>query len=137
VLHAVSTLGVDVNGAHLVDASGLAAGSALPPTLLVRLLKLMVDGSHPALTEVATQLPIAGLTGTLFDRFTQSDARGLVRAKTGSLPNVTSLAGTVITADGRQLLFAVLADKTGAVGQDPPRRALDTFVSGLAACGCR
>ncbi|OZB47827.1 MAG: D-alanyl-D-alanine carboxypeptidase/D-alanyl-D-alanine-endopeptidase [Cellulomonas sp. 14-74-6] len=137
VLRAVSTLGVDVNGAHLTDASGLASGSALPPTLLVRLLKLMVDGSHPALTEIATQLPIAGLTGTLFDRFTQSDARGLVRAKTGSLPNVTSLAGTVVTADGRQLLFAVLADQTGAVGQDPPRRALDAFVSGLAACGCR
>lgn len=137
VLYTVSTLGVDVTGARLVDASGLAAGSALPPTLLVQLLRLMVDGSHPALTEVATDLPIAGLTGTLFDRFTQSNARGLVRAKTGSLPGVTSLAGTVVTADGRQLLFAVLADQTGSAGQDPPRRALDGFVGGLAACGCR
>ena len=136
VLHAVATLGADVTGARLVDASGLAAGSTLPPTLLVQLLKLMVDGTHPALTGVAADLPIAGLTGTLFDRFTQSAARGLVRAKTGSLPSVTSLAGTVITADGRQLLFAVLADQTGAVGQDPPRRAVDAFVAGLAACGC-
>ena len=31
----------------------------------------------------------AGLTGTLSDRYTQSPARGLVRAKTGSLPHVT------------------------------------------------
>ncbi len=137
VLHVVQTLGVDVGGAHLTDASGLASGSALPATMLVQLLRLMVDGSHPALTGIAADLPIAGLTGTLFDRFTQSDARGLVRAKTGSLPNVTSLAGTVITADGRQLLFVVLADQTGSVGQDPPRRAMDAFVTGLAACGCR
>ena len=44
-------------------------------------------------------MPIGGLTGTLSDRYTQSQARGLVRAKTGSLPHVTALSGTVLDAD--------------------------------------
>ena len=82
-------------------------------------------------------MPVAGLTGTLAERYTTTSARGLVRAKTGSLPGVTSLAGTVVDADGRQLLFAVLADQTPAGGQPAPRAAIDGFVARLAGCGCR
>jgi serine-type D-Ala-D-Ala carboxypeptidase/endopeptidase (penicillin-binding protein 4) len=128
---------VDTSGARLVDASGLGAGSVMPPTLLVDVLRLVTSPDHGELRPIAAGMPIAGLTGTLDDRFTQSAARGQVRAKTGSLPGVTSLAGTVQDDDGRQLVFAVMADQTGAVGQDAPRRAIDAFVSSLAGCGCR
>lgn len=137
VLHAVSTLGVDTARARLADASGLADGSAIAPRTLVAVLAAATDGAHPQLRPLATGIPIAGLTGTLADRYPQSPARGEVRAKTGSLTGVTALAGTVVTADGRQLLFAVLADATPAGGQLAPRKAVDEFVSGLAACGCR
>ncbi|MCG2802137.1 MAG: D-alanyl-D-alanine carboxypeptidase/D-alanyl-D-alanine-endopeptidase [Cellulomonas sp.] len=137
VLHAVGTLGLDTTGAHLTDASGLASGSALPASLLAGIVRATTSADHPALRSVVAGLPIAGLTGTLFDRYTASDARGLVRAKTGSLPNVTSLAGTLVDADGRALVFAVLADATPEGGQDQPRRAIDAFVTGLAGCGCR
>jgi len=78
-------------------------------------------------------LPISGWQGTLFERFLDSPARGLVRAKTGSLPNVTALAGTLLTADGRLLAFAVLADATPGGGQEQPRAAIDAFVGQLAA----
>jgi D-alanyl-D-alanine carboxypeptidase/D-alanyl-D-alanine-endopeptidase (penicillin-binding protein 4) len=137
VLHAVETLGVDVSGVTLGDASGLADGSAIPPRRLVALLALATDGRHPQLRALTPELPIAGLSGTLADRYTDSPARGEVRAKTGSLTGVTSLAGTVVTADGRQLLFAVMADATPAGGQAAPRAAIDAFVAGLAGCGCR
>ncbi|WP_448059011.1 D-alanyl-D-alanine carboxypeptidase/D-alanyl-D-alanine endopeptidase [Cellulomonas hominis] len=136
VLRTVTTAGVDVTGAHLSDASGLGDGSVLPPDLLLGLLELITDPAHPVLREVATGMPIGGLTGTLADRFTTTAARGMVRAKTGSLKSVTSLAGTVQTADGRELLFVVMADQTGAVGQWTPRAAVDEFVSTLARCGC-
>jgi len=137
VVHAVSTLGVDTAGIHLGDCSGLASGSAIAPRQLVAALALVLDGQHQALRDVAVGMPIAGLTGTLFDRFTGTPAAGLLRAKTGSLPGVTSLAGTLVTADGRRLVFAVMADGTPAGGQVRPRQAIDAFVSGLAACGCR
>ncbi|QTE29782.1 D-alanyl-D-alanine carboxypeptidase/D-alanyl-D-alanine endopeptidase [Pengzhenrongella sicca] len=136
VLAQVRQLGVDTTGARLVDASGLADGSALPATTLLGLLRAITDPGHPELREVAVGMPIGGLRGTLSDRFLASPARGLVRAKTGSLTGVTSLAGTVVSADGRQLLFVVLADQTPAGGQGGPRQAIDAFVGQLAACGC-
>jgi D-alanyl-D-alanine carboxypeptidase/D-alanyl-D-alanine-endopeptidase (penicillin-binding protein 4) len=137
VLRAAAALGLDTSAATLVDASGLGAGSALPPQLLVDLVRLAIDPTHPELREVATGMPIAGLSGTLADRFTTTAARGLVRAKTGSLPHVTSLAGTVVDADGRLLAFAVLADQTPDGGQWAPRATIDAFVTTLQACGCR
>ncbi|MGY4643921.1 D-alanyl-D-alanine carboxypeptidase/D-alanyl-D-alanine endopeptidase [Cellulomonas sp. URHB0016] len=137
VLHVAQVLGVDTTGAHLSDASGLGAGSVLPPDLLLGLLRLTADPAHPALRDVATGMPIAGLTGTLADRYTTSPARGQIRAKTGSLPHVTALAGTVLDVDGRQLVFVVLADATPDGGQWAPRQLIDEFAASLAACGCR
>lgn len=137
VLRTAGTLGVDTAGARLADASGLAEGSALPPDLLLGLLRLVVDPAHPELREIGTGMPVGGLTGTLSDRFTSGAGTGLVRAKTGSLAGVTSLAGQVVDADGRMLLFVVMADQTGAVGQYQPRQAIDGFVTQLAGCGCR
>ena len=137
VLHAVSTLGIDTAGDHLSDCSGLAAGSGITPRTLVAVLTAAQGDRHPALRDIATGVPVAGLTGTLSDRFTTGPAAGDVRAKTGSLPGVTSLAGTLTTVDGRQLVFAVVADATGALGQEAPRRVIDPFVEGLVGCGCR
>lgn len=137
VLRVVQQLGVDIAGVHLADASGLGDGSALTPRFLMGLLSLVTDPAHPALREVATGMPIGGLTGTLSQRFTSGPGAGTVRAKTGSLKNVTSLAGTVLDSDGRLLLFVVMADQTGAIGQWNPRAAIDSFVGQLAGCGCR
>ena len=137
VLAQIGRLGVDVTGARLSDCSGLGAGSALPLTTVVDLLRLVTDPAHPELRGVAVGMPLAGFSGTLAERFTRSPAAGLVRAKTGSLPGVTSLAGTVVDADGRVLLFAVVADATPPGGQAGPRAAIDAFVARLAACGCR
>lgn len=137
VLVALDRLGLDTAGTVLADCSGLGDGSIAPTRLFVDLLQLVVDPAHPELRAAGTGLPVAGLEGTLADRFQSSDARGLVRAKTGSLPNVTSLAGTVVTAEGRLLLFTVMADQTPPGGQWAPRQAIDGFVAGLAACGCR
>ncbi|MBO3089941.1 D-alanyl-D-alanine carboxypeptidase/D-alanyl-D-alanine-endopeptidase [Cellulomonas dongxiuzhuiae] len=137
VLRQVATLGVDVSGARLADASGLGDGSSLSPALLADVVRLTTDPAHPALRDVAVGMPVGGLTGTLADRFTSSGARGLVRAKTGSLPHVTSLAGTVLDSQRRQLVFAVMADQTPDGGQWAPRQAIDGFVASLAGCGCR
>ncbi|MBT0993220.1 D-alanyl-D-alanine carboxypeptidase/D-alanyl-D-alanine-endopeptidase [Cellulomonas sp. DKR-3] len=137
VLRAVARLGVDVTGATLADASGLADGSELTPQTLEQLVLLVMDPDEPALRPIAPGLPIGGLTGTLDDRYLESPARGLVRAKTGSLNGIKALAGTVVTADGRQLAFAVLTTHPVADGPWGARAAIDEFVTDLHECGCR
>lgn len=137
VLLELDRLGLDTSGVVLVDCSGLGDGSRAPASLFADVLLLAADPAHPELRPVAVDLPVAGLQGTLAERFVSSDARGLVRAKTGSLPSVTSLAGTVVTLDGRPLVFVVMADQTPPGGQWAPRQAIDAFVADLAACGCR
>jgi D-alanyl-D-alanine carboxypeptidase/D-alanyl-D-alanine-endopeptidase (penicillin-binding protein 4) len=59
----------------------------------------------------------------------------MVRAKTGSLPGVTALSGTVITANNRLLLFTILADQTPGPGQWGARAAMDNFINQLAQLG--
>jgi len=136
VLAEVAAQGLDTTGATLRDCSGLAATSALAPRLLTDALVLAADPDRPVLLPVLLDLPVGGWLGTLSDRFGTGAAQGLVRAKTGSLPGVTSLAGTVQTVDGRLLAFAVLADATPPGGQAAPRAAIDAMVEALAACGC-
>lgn len=128
VLAELGRQGLDTQGAVLRDCSGLSAVSALPASLLVGLVAAAADPANPQLLPVLLDLPVAGWQGTLSDRFEEGPAEGLVRAKTGSLPGVTSLAGTIQTSGGRLLAFAVLADATPPGGQPGPRAAIDAFV---------
>ncbi len=135
VLAELRQQGLATEGAVLADCSGLSTGSALPAALLVGLVASAADPANPQLLPVLLDLPISGWQGTLSDRFEDGPAEGLVRAKTGSLPGVTSLAGTLLTSGGRLLAFAVLADATPPGGQPGPRAAIDAFVqqvTGLA-----
>nr|WP_297430194.1 D-alanyl-D-alanine carboxypeptidase/D-alanyl-D-alanine-endopeptidase [uncultured Actinotalea sp.] len=134
VLAEVGRLGVDLSGATLADASGLAEGSLLTAEQLVDALR--AASLDPGLRTVLVDLPIGGWEGTLADRFADAPGRGLVRAKTGSLPGTTSLAGSLVTVEGRVLLFAVVADATPPGGQLGPRRVIDALVQQLAGCAC-
>lgn len=134
----VAAAGIDVTGVSLVDASGLSDTSTMPARVLADVVALAASGRRPGLSAAFESLPIAGLTGTLADRFADPAAAagvGLVRAKTGTLTGVNSLAGTVVTAEGRLLVFAVLAP--GPTGTAPARLALDRIGATLATCGCR
>lgn len=130
-------LGVDMTGARLRDCSGLGDGSYLSPQQVVDLLAVMVDPAHAELRSEAVGMPIAGLSGTLdsgLGRFTGTNpARGLARAKTGSLPKVRALAGTVVTADSRLLVFSILADSIPADKTVGATQIYDGFVGDLAA----
>ncbi len=136
VLAQVAYEGVEVTGADLDDCSGLSAKSRIPGGVLVDAITLAASTDGAALLPMLADLPVGGWLGTLADRFTSGPAEGLVRAKTGSLPGVTSLAGTIQTVDGRLLAFAVMADDTQAVGQWGPRARIDRWVQDVAGCGC-
>lgn len=125
-------LGLPVTGADFKDGSGLDRDDRLTADLLTALLAKAADPAHPELRPVLTGLPVAGFTGTLTTRYTDG-AAGVVRAKTGTLNGVNSLAGTVVDQDGRLLAFAFLS--TGG-NTEAARAALDRTATALASCGC-
>jgi D-alanyl-D-alanine carboxypeptidase/D-alanyl-D-alanine-endopeptidase (penicillin-binding protein 4) len=57
-----------------------------------------------------------------------------VRAKTGTIANVVTLAGIVRDVSGRLLLFAFMA--RGVPNVDAGERSLDAAAAALARCGC-
>lgn len=135
----LQSIGVPVSGAEFVDGSGLSYADISSPLTLATAISISSGPAAPAWSwPVVLGLPVAGLTGTLADRYAAPDTRGaagFVRAKTGTLIGVSTLAGTVVDADGRLLAFALMADETPDV--DASRAALDRVAAALATCGCR
>jgi D-alanyl-D-alanine carboxypeptidase/D-alanyl-D-alanine-endopeptidase (penicillin-binding protein 4) len=129
-------LGLPLQGAgiDIKDGSGLDRRDKLTADLLTALLVKAGDPARPELRPALTGLPVAGFTGTLAGRYTDG-AAGVVRAKTGTLTGVNTLAGTVVDKDGRLLAFAFLANNTTAPAA--AQSALDKAATALAACGCR
>lgn len=100
-------LGLDAKSYRMADGSGLSLYNYVSAELLCTLLKhaWRTPRIHEALW---LSLPIAGVDGTLKDRMKKTAAMGNVRAKTGTLTGISSLAGYCTTADGRPLCFAII-----------------------------
>jgi D-alanyl-D-alanine carboxypeptidase/D-alanyl-D-alanine-endopeptidase (penicillin-binding protein 4) len=95
--------GVPLDGVRMVDGSGLSLLDRWTPVGLATLLRTMWE--DPDLRPyLVSALPIAGETGTLEHRMRKGPARGLVRAKTGTTDNASSLSGLV----GDRYVFSVL-----------------------------
>ena len=66
-------------------------------------------------------LAVGGVDGTLEKRFTGTDVRGRVFAKTGYIAGVRSLSGYLLTKQGRWLAASFLFNRTGG----DAKRAID------------
>jgi len=97
--------GVPMEGVRVVDGTGLTTEDALTCRTLVDTLSREETG--PVVRE---GLAVAGQTGTLEDRFGGTTAAGRLRAKTGTLRNVSALAGDVQTVPGGAVRFAYVAN---------------------------
>ena len=131
----LTALGLWDDGAVLFDGSGLSRSNLVTANMLARALRMMSTDAR--LSVVLDGLPTAGVTGTLADRFTDEisePARGVARAKTGTLSFVSTLAGTTLTADGRQVTFAFLIN--GPPDGFSAKLWTDQATGVVAACGC-
>lgn len=123
---ALREFGIDMTGAVLKDNSGMSAVNRLN----ARILDQILAAAH--FRVLLDDLPISSVEGTLANRYQPGSgaesSRGWVRAKTGTLDGVNALAGTVMTASGRPVTFALLSNGTGA---NEARPALDRLATAI------
>jgi D-alanyl-D-alanine carboxypeptidase/D-alanyl-D-alanine-endopeptidase (penicillin-binding protein 4) len=136
VLGELDKANIDTSRAHLLDSSGLSVDDRLTAETLDGVINAAAGSDQPRLRPLLDVLPIAGGSGTLSNRYLDTDAgraaAGYLRAKTGSLTGTNSLAGIVTDASGRVLTFAFISNNAGPTG----RTAIDTLAAALRSCGC-
>lgn len=138
VLQQVKDMGVPTDELRAADVSGLALANRVSARQLTDVVRAMTSGADTRLRAALAGFPVAGLTGTLGDRYTEAASAagaGLVRAKTGTLNTVIALSGYVVDADGRLLVFSFVGN--GLTPGAANKAALDRSASVLAGCGCR
>ena len=124
--------GIDTSRLQLVDGSGLSRKNLVTPEMILSLLRFMDGHEDPAVRAAfLASLPLGGRDGTLAHRFRNSAMEGRVRAKTGTLGNVSTLCGFVDTAEGRRIAFALLSNHH-TIKTQHVTRAQDRIVSRLA-----
>ncbi len=103
----LKNMGFGQESFRVVDGSGLSRYNLCSPEQLVRVLSDVYN--DPALRpELLVSLPIAGTDGTLSQRLVEDEYRGKIRAKTGTLTGVSSLAGFVFAPQNKTYCFAIM-----------------------------
>ena len=121
--------GIIGSGDRLADGSGLSRENRLSAGTLVRLVAV-ADANDEWGAALLGSLARGG-EGTLIRRFTTGPATKRVRAKTGYLDGVTSLAGRVISRRGQRYAFAMVMNTADIGGA----RATQDRVVNLLASG--
>ncbi|MFM2384538.1 MAG: hypothetical protein RL166_412, partial [Actinomycetota bacterium] len=98
-------------------------------------LMAKILGGDTNLKSIVKGFPVAGKSGTLLGRFTgaNSEARGHVFAKTGSIFHAYALVGYMDAKDGSRLAFAFFG--SGPATSTATRASLDTVTAAVYACG--
>ncbi len=94
----------------MADGSGLSRYNYVTPELLMGLLKHMLRS--PNWEVWYASLPIAGIDGTLRNRFRDTPAEGRIRAKTGTIANTRALSGYLNTESGEWLVFSMIVNNS-------------------------
>jgi serine-type D-Ala-D-Ala carboxypeptidase/endopeptidase (penicillin-binding protein 4) len=115
---------------QVVDGSGLSRLDRTSPRAVVTLLARMAR--DPAGEALSASLPVAGRSGTLVHRMRGTAAQDRCHAKTGTLHDVSALAGYCTTTTGSHVAFAFLMNYTSYVSA---RRVQDRMTAALARYG--
>ena len=132
VAAALARLGMPPGSYRADNGSGLYAASAVSARQLVTILRAAQRDFRIG-PDLVASLPVGGIDGTLARRWSKSAARGRVRAKTGTLDKVTSLAG-LVGLDGAHLLaFAIIANDLPPGQRAASRAMADDMVEAMLA----
>ena len=92
---------------RVADGSGLSLYNYVTAEMETMVLRYAYR-NRALYAHLVSTLPIAGVDGTLKSRMKNTAAEGNVRAKTGSVTAVSTLAGYCTAANGHVLCFAII-----------------------------
>jgi serine-type D-Ala-D-Ala carboxypeptidase/endopeptidase (penicillin-binding protein 4) len=121
-----------INDAGLVldNGSGLSRSERITPWQLAQMLAVAHRSRYAS--DLMMSLPTVGVDGSMRNRLKDSPATGWARLKTGTLKNVTALAGYVTDPQGRPWAVAMMLNHEDAAKARP---ALDALVDSFARLG--
>jgi len=99
---------------QVVDGSGLSRSDRATPRQVVRVFEQMAEGEHGEM--FLRTFPVPGRSGTVLRRMRGTPAAGRCRTKTGTLRDVSNLAGICTTASGDRVAFAILMNDVNVYG---------------------
>lgn len=121
----LTKLGVAPTGYVLADGAGLSRHNLVSPEAITQTLRAMAQ--LPEASVYRASLPVAGISGTLQNRFRDTAVQGIVQAKTGTMSGVVALSGYLDTPNYQPLVFSIIVNQS-----DQPaatiRQAIDEIV---------
>jgi serine-type D-Ala-D-Ala carboxypeptidase/endopeptidase (penicillin-binding protein 4) len=125
----LTQMGVDSKGYRLLDGSGLSRQNLSSPKAMVQTLQAIAQS--PYRTLFRSSLAVAGRSGTLSERFIDTEVQGRLFAKTGTLKNVAALSGYLESSAGSTLVLSILANHS-TQSSSVLRQAVDKIVLAIA-----
>jgi D-alanyl-D-alanine carboxypeptidase/D-alanyl-D-alanine-endopeptidase (penicillin-binding protein 4) len=112
--------GLDVQGWHMQDGSGLSFNNAISTAQLCWILSFMKKES--CFLDFYATLPVAGVSGTVYKLGKGSSLAGNGRIKSGSLSHVSCYSGYISSSDGVMLSVALFTNQyEGSAGGVLPK----------------
>jgi D-alanyl-D-alanine carboxypeptidase/D-alanyl-D-alanine-endopeptidase (penicillin-binding protein 4) len=122
--------GVDDNDFFFYDGSGMSTDDRIAPRAITQLLAFI--SRMPWGSDWRNTLPIAGVEGTLSDRFNNSPLRGRLWAKTGTHNEANALSGYLTASSGNTIAFSILVNGHRP-GSNAELQAIDRIAEAIAA----
>ena len=104
----ISTLkesNIQTNNIVIDNGSGLSRNARISTQQMAQLLETAYR--EPYMPEFMASLSLSGLDGTMVRRFRKGDLRGRSHLKTGTLNNVTAIAGYMLNRKGKRLVIVI------------------------------
>jgi D-alanyl-D-alanine carboxypeptidase/D-alanyl-D-alanine-endopeptidase (penicillin-binding protein 4) len=109
---------INTKGMQLENGSGLSRTAQLSAEQLAAIL--VYNWRQAWAPEFISSLPLAGQDGTIRQRFQQSPVLNQARLKTGTLRNVTAIAGYVWDQQQRPYVFVAIVNANNASSAGRP-----------------
>jgi len=103
----LKSVNISPNDVSIADGSGLSRRNLVKPKAIAQFLQI-VDRDRDIAPYFRKSLPIAGVDRFLKNRFQNTNAQGLIQAKTGTLTGAIALSGYAIPKNYREVTFSIM-----------------------------